>query len=128
MLLGFLVVRPVPLPEQASSRSLENGDDVREPATLPAIQHHSHSRTPLLNDDSIKGHYVRTDVTSNGNYSNSVGGVMEATSSVGQPHGTPRNIYGKALLNNLDFWLLFGISSLRMFPFSGSFLYKYLIL
>ena len=118
MLLGFLVVRPVPLSEQASSQSLENGDDVRERALLPALQHHSDSRTPLLNYDFIKDRYVRTDVTIDGNYSDSVGGVMEATHSVSQKHSTPLNIYGKALLNNLDFWLLLGISSMRMFPFS----------
>jgi hypothetical protein len=46
---------------------------------------------------------------------------MEATRSVGQKHSTPLNVYGKALLSNLDFWLLFSISSMRMFPFSSLF-------
>ena len=109
MLLGFFVVRPVPLPEQGSSQ-LE--DD--EPALSPGLQYRDHSRTPLLNDDSIKVRYVRTDITDE-EHSNSVGGVMEAT----QEHSTTLNVYGKALLNNLDFWLLFSISSMRMFPFSG---------
>ena len=125
MLLGFLFVRPVPLPEQASSRSLEDGDGVREPVLLPALQHHSHSRTPLLNEDSIKDRYIRTDITTDGEYPNSVGGVTEAILSVqvsGQKHSTPLDIHGKALLSNFDFWLLFVISSLRMFPFFG-FLY-----
>ena len=123
MLLGFLFVRPVPIPEQTGSQSLEDGDDVREPALLPALQHHNHSRTPLLNDDSIKNRYIRTDITTDGEYSNSVG-VMEATRSVqvsGQKHSRPLNVHGKALLSNLDFWLLFTISSMRMFPFSGFF-------
>ena len=125
MLLGFLVVRPVPLPEQASSQSLEDGDDIREPALSPALQHHNHSRTPLLNNDSIKGRYVRNDITTDGEYSNSVR-VMEAARSVqvsGQKHNTPLNVHGKALLSNLDFWLLFTISSMRMFLFSGGFFF-----
>ena len=130
MLLGFLVVRPVPLPEQGGSL-LEDGDDVREPALsalLPGLQHRDHSRTPLLKDDSIKDRYVRTDITTEGEYSNSVG-VMEATRSVyGQKHSAPPNIHGKALLNNLNFWLLLSISSMRMFFFSGFPFLQYLIL
>ena len=124
MLLGFLFVRPVPpLPEQASPQSLE---DVREPAHLPAPQHHNHSRTPLLNDGSIKDRYIRNDITTDGENSNSVGGVVEATHSVqvsDQKHSTPLNVHGIALLRNFDFWLLFSIYSLRMFPFSGFFIY-----
>ena len=121
MLLGFLVVRPVPLPEQASSQFLGDGDD-REPALSPV---HIHSRTPLLNGDSIKDRYVRTDIT-DGEYSNSVGGIIEATRSVQvsiQKHCIPLNVHGKALLGNLNFWLLFSISSMRMFPFSAFLFY-----
>ena len=116
MLLGVLFVRPVPLPEQRSSQ-LEDGVDVPEPALSPALQYHNHIRTPLLNDhdDSIKNRYVRTDIANNGGHSNSVGGVMEATRSVSQMLSTPLNIYGKALLSNWDFWLLFSICSMRMF-------------
>ena len=125
MLLGFIFVRPVPpLPERASSQSLEDGDDVREPALLPAPQHHNHSRTPLLNDGSIKDRYIHTDITTDGECSNSVGGVVEATHSVQvsvQKHSTTLNVHGKALLRNSNFWLLFGINSMRMFPFSGSY-------
>ena len=124
MFLGFLLVRPVPLPEQAQSS--EDADDVREPALLPAPQHHNHSRTPLLNDGSIKDRYSRTDITTDGEYSNSnsVGLVVEATHSVqvsAQKHSTPLNIHGKVLLSSFDFWLLFCIYSMRMFPFSGFF-------
>ena len=129
MLLGFLFVRPVPIPEQTSSQSLENGEDVQEPALLPALQHHNHSRTPLLNDDSIKNRYIRTDITTDGEYPYSVG-VTEATRSVqvsGQKHGTPLNVHGKALLSSFDFWLLFTISSMRMSPFSVFFSLLYLI-
>jgi hypothetical protein len=120
MLLGFLFVRPVPFPEQASSQSLEDGDDVQDPALLPALQHHNHCRTPLLKDNSINDRYVRTAVTTDGEHSNS---VMEAIRSVqvsGQKHSTPLNIYGKALLSNFEFWLLTVICSMRMFP-SGFF-------
>ena len=121
MLLGFLFVRPVPLSEQASSQSLEGGDDVREPALSPALQHHNDSRTPLLNDDSVEDRYIRTDITTDGEYPNPVGGVVEATCFVsGQKHSTPLNVHGKALLSNLEFWLLFSIASMRMFP-SGFF-------
>ena len=126
MLLGFLVVRPVSLPKQGSSQ-LEDSD---EPALSPGLQHRDHSQTPLLNDDSIKVRYVRTDVTTDGEHSNSVGEVMEATRSVpvsGQEHSTALNVYGKALLNNLDFWLLFSISSMRMFLLQ-LYIYIYLIL
>jgi hypothetical protein len=129
MLLGFFFVRPVPLPEQASSQSLEDGDDVRDPALLPALRHHNHSRTPLLNDDSNKDRYVPTAITTDGEHSNSVGGVTETTRSAqvsGQMHNTPLNVHGKALLSNFDFWLLFIIHSMRMFPpafFSFNILY-----
>ena len=125
MLLGFLLVRPVPLPEQGSFQSLEDSDGVREPALPPAPQHHNHSRTPLLNDGSIKGRYSRTDITSDGEHSNSVGGIIEATQSVqvsGQKHSTPLNIHGKVLLSSFDFWLLFSIYSMRMFPFCSFFI------
>jgi hypothetical protein len=125
MLLGFLFVRPAPLPEYGSSQ-LEHGGNFREPTLSPALQHHNHTgtRTPLLNDDSIKNRYVpsRTDIATDGENSNPVGGVMEATRSVGQKHSTPLNVHGKALLSNLDFWLLISISSMRTFPFSNFFL------
>ena len=112
MLLGFFFVRPVPLLEQGSSQ-LEDGDDIREPTLSPALQHHDHSRTPLLNDNSIINRYVRIT-----NGDNSIEGGMEATRSVCQKLSTPLNVHGKALLSNLDFWLLFSISSMRMFTFS----------
>ena len=108
MLLGFFFVRPVPLLEQGSSQ-LEDGDDIREPTLSPALQHHDHSRTPLLNDNINR--YVRIT-----NGDNSIEGGMEATRSVCQKLSTPLNVHGKALLSNLDFWLLIGISSMRMIP------------
>ena len=102
MLLGFLFVRPVPLSEQGSPQ-LEDGNDVREPILSPNLQHRNHSQTPLLNDNSFKDRYVRSDIATNGKFSISVGGVMEATRSVGQKHSIPVNIHGRALLSNLDF-------------------------
>ena len=121
MLLGFFFVRPVPLPEEKSSQ-LEDGDDVQEPAHSPGLQHRNHSQTPLLNDDSNKKSYARTDFSTDGEHSNSVGGVTEVNRSVqvsSQKHNAPLNVHGKALLCNLDFWLLFCITSMRMFPFPG---------
>ena len=118
MLLGLIFVRPVPLLEQARSQTSEDGDDVREPALSPPLQHHNHSRTPLLNDDSIKNRYTRTDITTDGEHSNSVGEAARSVHS-GQKHSTPLNVHGKALLINLEFWLLFIIAAMRMFPFSG---------
>ena len=118
MFLGFLFVRPIPLPEQWSSQ-LEDGDDLQEPTLSRAFEHYNHTRTPLLNDDSIKNRYVRTDINTNGENSNSVGGVIEATRPVGQKLSTPLNVHRKALLSNLDFWLLLGISSMRMVSFSN---------
>ena len=118
MLLGYFFVRPVPLREQGSSQ-LEDSDYIRESTTVSsALQHQDQSRTPLLNDDSIINRYVqvRTEITTNGENSNSVGGVIDATCTVGQKLSTPLNIHGKALLSNLDFWLLIGISSMRMIP------------
>jgi hypothetical protein len=123
MLLGFVFVRPVPLPEQESSQFLDGDGDVREPALSPGLQHLDRSRTPLLNEDSIN-RYVRTDITTDVEHSNSVRGVTEVARSVqvsNQKLSMPLNIHGKALLRNLDFWLLFSISSMRMFPFSLSF-------
>ena len=130
MLLGLFFVRPVPIPGQESSQLEDGDDDVQEPALSPNYQHRNHSRTPLLNDDSIKNRYSRTEFTTDGEHSNSVGGVMEVTHSVQvsrQKHSIPLNVHGKALLCNLDFWLLFCISSMRMFPFSGFRFFKYLI-
>ena len=119
MLLGLIFVRPVPLLEQARSQTLEDGDDVREPALLPALEHHNHSRTPLLNDDSIKNRYTRTGITTDGEHSNSVGEAARSVQISGQKHSAPLNVHGKALLSNLEFWLLFIIAAMRMFPFSG---------
>ena len=67
MLLGFIFVRPVLLPEQGNSQ-LEDGD-VRE----PTFQQDNHSRTFFFNNDSIQYRYVRTDI--NGEKSKSFGGV-----------------------------------------------------
>jgi hypothetical protein len=122
MLLGFLFARPVPLPRQGSYQ-WEDGDDFQEPTLSPAFQHHNHSQTPLLNNNSIKNRYVRSDIATNGEDSNSVGGVMEASRSFGQMHSTPLNVHGRALLSDSDFWLLFSISSMGMFkfPFSSFF-------
>lgn len=116
ILLGFFFVHPVPLPEQKSSQwEVQAGDDIREATLPPSFPHHNHSRTPLLNDNSVVNRYVRTDITANGENSTFVRGDMEA---VGQKLSLPLNVHGKALLSNLDFWLLFSISSMRMFPFS----------
>ena len=122
MLLGLISVRPVPLLEQARSHTLEDGDNVGGPALLPALQHHN-SRTPLLNGDSIKTRYTHTDITTDGEHSNSVGEAARSVPVSGQKHSTPLNVHGKALLSNLEFWLLFTIAAMRMFPFS-SFLLK----
>ncbi|KAF8812663.1 MFS general substrate transporter [Phlegmacium glaucopus] len=116
MILGFFLVRPVPLPEEASSPLLEGGDDVREPL-LPAPLHHNYGRTTLLNDEIMKdrhAHYTRTDINTDGEHSNFVGGAVEVTRSI-QTSDRKRNtvnIYGQALCRSLDFWLLFSIYSL----------------
>ena len=120
MFLGFIFFRPVPLLEKGSSQ-LGDGDNVREPALSPASQYHNHSRTPLLNDDSIKDRYVHLVIATIEEHSNSAGGVMETTRFDGQKCSILVNVHGKALLSNLDFWLLFSISSMHMFPFSGFF-------
>ncbi|KAF8812969.1 hypothetical protein BYT27DRAFT_7085678, partial [Phlegmacium glaucopus] len=113
MALGFFLIRPVPLPEQASSPLLEGGDDIRE-SLLPAPQHHNYGRTTLLNDEIMKdryARYTRNDIDTDGEHSHSVGGVMEVTRSI-QASDRMVNIYGKALCRSLDFWLLFSIYSL----------------
>ena len=53
---------------------------------LLTLQHHNHSRTPPFTNDYIKNRYVRTDITTIGENSNFVAGVME----------------------QFGFWLLFG--------------------
>lgn len=111
MLLGFFFLRPIPLREQTSSRSLEDGDDVRE-TLLPAVQHQNYST-------------ARTEIDTDGEHSDAVGCVVEATDSIqasGQKFSALLNIHGKALWSNLDFWLLFIIYSMRMFSFLQSFL------
>lgn len=115
MLVGLFLVRPIPLPEQTSSKPLEDGDDVRE-ALLPALQRHSHSRTTLLNDDIMKdrhAQYTRTDIDAIGEYSNSVG-VTDSIHTSDRKRKT-LNIHGKALCRSLNFWLLFSLFSMRMF-------------
>jgi hypothetical protein len=73
---------------------LEDGDGFREPTLLPALQYRNHSQTPLLNDDSVENRYVRTDIVTDGENSNSVGGVVEATRSVDQKHSMTLNVHG----------------------------------
>jgi len=107
VLLGVFI-RPIPLPDQASSQSLEDGDDVQREALLPALQNQNHNCTALLNDDFTIIRHTRTAIDTDGEHSNSVGGVMVS----GQKCSTPLNVHGKALLRNLDFWLLFSIDSM----------------
>jgi len=112
MVLGAFFVRPIPLPEPSTPRSLEDGDDVQE-ALLPALQRRNHSRTPPLNDDSIKHRHLsdtRTDINTDRRPSSFVRAVHSIQAS-SQKTSTP-NVHGKALLHNSDFWLLFSICSL----------------
>ena len=122
MVLGVFLVRPIPQQEQYISRSLEDGDDVQE-AFLPA-QGHNHSRTPLLNNNSTKDRhlcYTRTDANTDGQSSNCARAVHSIQAS-DQKTSTP-NVHGKALLHNLDFWLLLSICSMRMLPFFHCFFF-----
>ena len=115
MVLGVFLVHPIPQPEQYTSQSLEDGDDTQE-TLLPALQRHNHSCTPLLNDDSTKNrHYTRSDTNTDAQSSNCAGAVHPIQAS--DRRTSALNVHGKALLHNLDFWLLFSIYSMRMYAF-----------
>ena len=129
MVLGFFFVRPIPLPDKASSQPLEDGDILRD-ALLPAPEYHNPSSTTPLIGGSMKDRhprYTRTDIDIHGEYSNSTGVDVTEVTHRGindlQTSGrkTTLNIHGKALCYSLDFWLLFGIYSMRMFSFSAFF-------
>ena len=129
LMLPGIFICPIPLPEPSAPQSLEDGDDVQE-ALLPA-QHHNHSYTALLSDvNSMEDRpvrYTRTDINTDEQPSNSVGGVMEVTRSIqaSTQNTSTLNVHGKALLHNLDFWLLFSIYSMRMFSL---FLFLFLLI
>ena len=121
MVLGFFFVRPIPLPDKASSQPLGDGDVVRD-ALLPALEHHNHSSTtPLINGLKDRHpHYTRsTDIDTHGEYSNSAGANDVEVAYPNQTSGrkTTLDVHGKALFYSLDFWLLFGIYAMRMYVF-----------
>ena len=114
MVLGVFLVHPIPQPEQSTSRSLEDGDDVQE-TLLPALQRHNYSRTALLNNNSMNDRHLCYTCTDTNTDRQRVAAVHSIQVS-DQKTSTP-NVHGKALLHNLDFWLLFSISSMRMYAF-----------
>ena len=114
MVLGFFFVRPIPLPDKASSQPLGDGDVVRD-------ANHS-STTPLINGLKDRHpHYTRTDIDTPGpgEYSNSAGANDTEVAYPNQISGTKTtlDVHGKALFYSLDFWLLFSIYAMRMYLF-----------
>ena len=141
MIMGFFLVRPIPLPEQEGYEIVEDGEDEPDIAASTLAHHHS-STTHLLDHDFVDPHhphYVpRADPMKplededDEAYPHHVNGVertdnqpSEAQDDPGlmlRPRSLSRgaamaldtlpNVYGKKLWRSADFWLLFSILSM----------------
>jgi hypothetical protein len=101
MILGFFFVCPVPLPEEELNR------EVYSETSSSAYERSISSRTPLLNDDDDEVPSMRSRNRETSRRSLSRGAAMALNMLP--------NVYGKKLLCSSDFWLLFGIHSIRTF-------------
>ena len=113
MIIGFFFVRPIPLPEETL-----NGEDYSSSSTY--AQHNS-SRTPLLNHENSQISGQDDDEAHNIELSRSLHSQNGETSgpslsdSTAIALGILPNVHGKQLWCSSDFWLLFGILSIRAF-------------
>lgn len=122
MLVGFFLVRPIPLPPTLAARSVERPVD---PQVVATFDHDSQTR--LLDHDDLEETY---EGDSSSRYSIERDAVelspsrgispevrrrirsQSRGSVVHDEDGLP-NIYGWKLWRNADFWLLFSILSMR---------------
>jgi hypothetical protein len=137
MIMGFFLVRPIPLPVQDNSDIEEGRDQHRDylEAISSALDPHG-SRTPLLDHDDFAGGMqgshsalIRTGIKSariDEEYAledipfRSPNGVSTVTSLSSQSRSPNRevtipkiNLHGRQLWTNSDFWLLFTILAIR---------------
>ena len=116
MILGFFFVRPVPLPEEEP-----NCDVYSETiSSASAYDLHNSSHTPLLNningqddDDSQIGVELSSSMRSQN--SETPTHRRNISRSTAMALDILPNLHGKKLWCSSDFWLLFGILSIRTF-------------
>ena len=109
MILGFFFVRPVPLPEEKPNRE---DYDQRNSSYTPLLDYDPHINGQDDNDDDARIG-VELSETSRGSLSRGETLAFDMLP----------NIHGKKLWCSSDFWLLFGILSIRMFACSIQFLF-----
>ena len=130
MIIGFFIVRPIPLPPQEGYDIVEN-DMPDEEAVTTALLPRSSTESHLLDHDFVEPrhpHYVhhvhdatRQDCETNTTLSEDIP-IQDLEAPVESRRLTRRttsqpdtlsNIYGKKLFQNADFWLLCCILSTR---------------
>ncbi|PPR04909.1 hypothetical protein CVT24_007153 [Panaeolus cyanescens] len=131
MIMGFFLVRPIPLPEQEGYDIVE--DEELDEETL-VEDHRSSSHTHLLDHDFIQTrhphyvHHAETDESRDGEAPPHIQHEqVELTERPGHNsstrhrslsrgaaivHDTLPNVYGRKLWRSSDFWLLFSILSM----------------
>jgi hypothetical protein len=142
MVLGYFLVRPVPLPHSDYTHVPDHAEDSDEEifsVETPPAYRRDHSRTNLLNgeipaeayvdDDDLPDETQHTRLPSRSVVSGERGLALNSTRSgsdqrsvsssatsriAAKVYGGPPNISGIALLSSKMFWLLFIIMSLRM--------------
>ena len=138
MIMGFFLVRPIPLPVQDNS-DIEEGRDQHHDyleAISSALDPHNSGRTPLLDHDDFTGGVqgshsavIRTGIKSariNQEFYalddipfRSPNGVFTPLSSQSRIPNREvasipkRNLHGRQLWSSSDFWLLFTILAIR---------------
>ncbi|KAJ8521826.1 hypothetical protein ONZ45_g1531 [Pleurotus djamor] len=114
MVIGFFLVRPIPLPPSDISTA-DHNDEV-DAATVPVLLQHERKRRPLLSEDSNGSHASDRSVSERRNSfksppSESLEPYMGLHSVQEYCDGLP-NVYGLKLLRTPKFWLLFSLLSM----------------
>ena len=113
MILGFFFARPIPLPVEELSREV----DSETSSSAYGQCNSTASRTPLLNHDRHINEQDDEEVQPNPSLRSQTCETSGQTLSRRTAMALDMfpNIYGKTLWCSSDFWLLFGIQSIRMF-------------
>jgi hypothetical protein len=115
MILGFFFVRPVPLPEEELNR------EVYSETSSPTYEQRDSSHTPLLNHDIQINEQDDDDARIGVEPNPSLRSQNCETSRRSLSRGAAMaigmlpNVHGMKLWCSGDFWLLFGIHSIRTF-------------
>jgi hypothetical protein len=125
MIMGFFLVRPIPLPVQDRS-DIEEGRDHDD--YLETISSALDSRPLLDHDEFAAGPRSAPVIRSTGIKSARIGGENYALDEIPfrSPNGVPTqsrrpntipklNLHGRQLWTSIDFWLLFTILAIRKF-------------